>query len=644
MALPTLAVDCAFDTDPLAITPTYTDISAYADDLTITIGKQSELDAYQPGQITIGRLKNDDRRFDPTHTTGPYTAAGVTKVLPRKKIRARATWAGITYDLITAFADGWPQRPAGLKVSDIAITATDLFALLANVEMPVHAHERLTIDDGAIASYRVTSDGEFLDLIGKRHGTLGEDVTVGSITLAGITTPVALVKSPKSDTPLVNDTRVSGKITIPHFDLAPSALPFTVEFVAQLGDFSETSNPSLWLAIGRTGAYNADNIGFNWYRAIIGPNYEEGVVAMTTIGGAARLETTSAVVPPADESVRHFTYVRTATVHKLYQDGVELAVTAFGFAGITADTGGEIRNLDLQFEDEESTFRIGRLAIYHSELTATQIADHAAAALAPWDGDTTGARAARIAVLAGLDATQYDIDTGKSTLGPATLGGKALDQLRQIEATEHGHLYVDHANAGKLRFDDRHVRLTASRSTTVQATFTDEDTPGTIHVERNSIELLWDEQLIYNEVTVAWAGGASITVSDAASITAYGRRTYSVTTQSRTAAEARALGEWILSHYKAPIVRIRSLELNPAADDTSAVAALSLQLGDLVQVKVKPQDVGARITFNLLVEGKQHRFNKAAGTWTTSLYLSPADTQSYAIWGTGLWDTALWGY
>ncbi len=156
--------------------------------------------------------------------------------------------------------------------------------------------------------------------------------------------------------------------------------------------------------------------------------------------------------------------------------------------------------------------------------------------------------------------------------------------------------------------------------------------------------MLWDWQLIYNDVTVVFIGGASVTARDATSIDAYGRRTFSIDTEMSSAAEAMNLAEWVLSHYKDPIARILSLELNPSGDDTSAVAALALRLGDLVEVKLKPQNVGTRETYRLLVEGKQLHFDKTAGKWGTTRYLSPAETKTYAVWGAALWDDGLWGF
>lgn len=91
MTWPAVRAQVAFDTDPLD-TPTWTTIHEGATtrrvmSATAKHGRQFELDAFQPGQMTL-ELDNSDRRFDPLHATGPYFG----KLLPRKRCRLRADW------------------------------------------------------------------------------------------------------------------------------------------------------------------------------------------------------------------------------------------------------------------------------------------------------------------------------------------------------------------------------------------------------------------------------------------------------------------------------------------------------------------------------------------------------------------------
>lgn len=91
MARPTVRAQVAFDTDPLD-TPTWTTIHEDATtervlDAQVKTGRGFELDAFQPGQMTLG-LDNSDRAFDPLNAAGPHYG----DLLPRKRCRLQADW------------------------------------------------------------------------------------------------------------------------------------------------------------------------------------------------------------------------------------------------------------------------------------------------------------------------------------------------------------------------------------------------------------------------------------------------------------------------------------------------------------------------------------------------------------------------
>lgn len=129
MSLPTLTVRIAFASTPYA-TPTWTDVTAYVEAFSCKRGRSFELDRTQPGTARV-RLRNADRRFDPTHSTGPYAP----NVLPRKRLNIRATWSATTYDLFTGFVDAWPMRYPTPTDSEVTVTATDGFKMLSRTPL-----------------------------------------------------------------------------------------------------------------------------------------------------------------------------------------------------------------------------------------------------------------------------------------------------------------------------------------------------------------------------------------------------------------------------------------------------------------------------------------------------------------------------
>ncbi len=104
MTRPTLKVEVAFDTKPTEAA-TWTDVTEYLrGPLTITRGRQKELDQIQCGSAELV-LDNRDRRFDPYYDLGPYYG----KLLPMRRVRISATAPdGETYwPVFTGYVESW---------------------------------------------------------------------------------------------------------------------------------------------------------------------------------------------------------------------------------------------------------------------------------------------------------------------------------------------------------------------------------------------------------------------------------------------------------------------------------------------------------------------------------------------------------
>lgn len=123
-------------TGTLSGDPLFSDISAYVRSVSVRRGAtrvESPILRYEAASCTI-QLDNSDRRFDPTNLSGPYVAAGVTQVQPRRQLRIRAQFAGVTYDMFNGFVDRWIveyDREAP-SFSQVTVTATDATEILDN--------------------------------------------------------------------------------------------------------------------------------------------------------------------------------------------------------------------------------------------------------------------------------------------------------------------------------------------------------------------------------------------------------------------------------------------------------------------------------------------------------------------------------
>jgi hypothetical protein len=128
------------DTDELADTDTWTDISAYVQQGhtdRLTTRQQGPLTVFQGGNASFV-LNNADGRFDPQNLSGPYVTGGVTQIRPMIPVRVRATWAGVTYNVWQGFATSWipPAENYGPVYDQTILTAGDGFRIFANVTNP----------------------------------------------------------------------------------------------------------------------------------------------------------------------------------------------------------------------------------------------------------------------------------------------------------------------------------------------------------------------------------------------------------------------------------------------------------------------------------------------------------------------------
>lgn len=148
------------DSATLADAALWTDVTAWVTAVSTRRGAtraDGPILRYEAGAATV-TLRNEDRRFDPTNLSGPYTAAGVTQVEPMRAVRIRATWDGVTYPVWQGYADEWQVSYDGPTTSKVVLTCSDAFAVFAS-------HDR-----GAVAAVGAGEDtgariGRILDSI-----------------------------------------------------------------------------------------------------------------------------------------------------------------------------------------------------------------------------------------------------------------------------------------------------------------------------------------------------------------------------------------------------------------------------------------------------------------------------------------------
>lgn len=596
-------------------------------------GRQDDLTQFGPGRQQL-ILENRDRLFDPTHTAGDFYG----KLNPRTPFRFELSPDGVAWtDWFCGFArGGFRQTYAeGGTWATCTVDLEDLLAAISNTRLPDSAYSAAVIADhpGAYWTQDETSGTQMADSSGNgRHGrfdngTLGEE-------------PLIIGEGHSFYAPHVGDNRGEFKgeglpteppCTLEAWIKTPRDAAAVKTIIAAQRDQSLGS--ALWfqIATALSGSPNGELV-IDWF----------GLGTFYKVRGHTRVD---------DDRPHHVVCTiasTSATDVKLYVDGVEqvkTVVTAgspgnwaahlIWTVGNTTDTGQGDYGLDGWIDEA---------AIYDYALSAEQVLEHYQSGVTAHSGDKVGERIDRVLDIVGVPPALRDIDPGDTTLGPAFYGGdRAGPYLDRLVESEQGYLWVNHRNGGKVTFRGRYSRLTDTRSTTSQATFTDDETPGVGEYRFKTVEPVPNGiDSVVNEIDVHWQGGVE-PVADDASIAAYGAQSRTLVTEAPTPKSARSAAGWMVTRYGRPRSRVRALRVSPGTDPDVWPAVLDLRVGDRVTVTYTPQGVGSPITESLIVEGIRNDF-RGGVEWDMSYTLSDADNTLVWIWGTSTWgETTVWG-
>lgn len=605
MGMPTITVEVAFTTDPGA-TPTWTDISAYQEEFVVHRGRADDQSAFGPGQLQL-TLANEDRRFDPAYTSSPYSP----NVVPMRRIRIRATYNSITYDIFNGYVTNWRQVYNPPQMARCVVEATDAFKVLGNIELAVSVYATEILVDAPQAWYRLDEPAGATtarEAVAARHApAYGTGVTFGAAGLVTRDPGAAMTTLGGADTP--------HGIALPAGASPTGTGDFTIEFL--LSTTMIPTNSIIILEV--TGGASADYFNIGLTANFIG-NSGVQVQHGLTVNGPG-------VSPSVNDGNPHqITVKRASGTVTLYIDG---AVAGSTFAageslGPFVSFGSPAVNANNAF-----TGTLDELAFYSTALSAARIAAHwdARKSGGQWAGDTSGARINRILDAAGWPTADRNIDAGQAVLQSADLLPVTLANLQRIEQTEQGALFV--TAAGLVRFIARNNLLTAPY-TTSQGTFGDSGS----ELEYGELTYTYDDNLIFNEVHVSRSGGTVAIVKDATSQTKYLRRTKTLDgLLHQSDLTSVDLANWVLAHYKDPSLRITGMRLEPARanEATHFPHVLGRELMDRVTVLRRPQNLGAAISQDTLIEGITHTVS--AVDWVTQWNLSPAEAQGYWILG-----------
>lgn len=242
-------------------------------------------------------------------------------------------------------------------------------------------------------------------------------------------------------------------------------------------------------------------------------------------------------------------------------------------------------------------------------------------------GEDSGARVSRLLDAASWSAFDRQISDGDTTLQATTLAANTLTELFQVADTELGELYMD--GAGRVVFRNRHALLTEDRSNTVQATFGDDASLGELTFSDLTLE--FDEEQLVNIARIAREGGTQQTAEDAASVAKYLPHTFERTDLlMESDVVAADYAAFLVFVGKDAELRFSELVIDPQRDpDNLFPQVLGRQIGDRIQINLRPAGGGDPIEREVFVRGIAHQITRT--TWQTTWTLQSASRFSAAF-------------
>lgn len=592
---------------------------------TWSIGRDDEFEHFPAGTATI-TLWNRDRHLDPDYAAGPHAAVLVPMVPVR--IRSQNVDTGVYQDEFYGYVQGgWEQVLDQKGTLTCRIQLVDLLGVISGHRLvDVLDAEILALDPVGYWVLDREDAEQVADLSPNGHDATvsgSGGVTMGDRVLVAGHRPAARFDV---DIDATSDRDTYGFLDVTRSPLIDStSLSFSVVTAFQ----ARTKGELNWRTLLIQGNGNVPGKGFQLVVKTDGKLHWRYLM-----GAASFTETDRTVV----DGRPHLAF---ATRTAFYVDGVSQvggsSLPLGGANGFAIGGGPGIQDVD------HMDGWIGFVALYDINLSLGEILNISIGYLR-LNGFRTDQQIGWALDQIGLTGVNYrNLDVGTVYMGPADTGDKdALEWIREVTATEGGCLYVDHRNGGKVRFTNRYSRTLATRSATSQATFTDDPSSTGIRYSPVGLDIAPNGlDGIVNQATVRWRDG-EITISDAASIAAYGVRARTVDTAGTTPSHARSVGEWVVAQNKEPRSRVKGCV---AADRTFGARnddVHDLQLGDKVTFRVLPIGVGAPTTVTLFVDGIEHSADGVE--WSTGFRFAQDQTFTPWLWGTGLWGTtALWG-
>ena len=610
---PLLTCRIAFDSNALEPNPTWTDVSPDVLQFSIRRGRQFELDRIEPGQAFI-TLRNLDGAYWPDNPDGPHHP----NVTPGKRLElATASFAHV---IQADSPDGyWRLDEASGQAQDSSANANHS----TNVEAAEQGQPGLLAGNPA-------TQGAYAFSGGAQAVEIPADPAVANIWDGGGC--LVFVASPLNN--FHGPRKILDKSSGWHMAAAQRSgdwfhLTMQVRFSGHDGEW-RTTNRAL-----RANARNVISIHYN-------SDSPDNDPTVYINGTAVAMQRESSPSGSRDDDGQHALRLggdgdRFAFRGRLQDVAVFKTDPGSARAAVWARTAaapsqgywlftGFIESWDYRFLDGalggqsapvvELTVIDGLKNLKNVKLTDVD-----------YPREQAGARIGRVLDALGWPASDRTIDPGQTAIQAANsqTDESALSHLDKVLLSELGALFVDSRNA--MTFQERYRRLRDPYDAS-QATYGDSPAARSYV----GIELEQTDQNVYNDVRIKPKDGTEQIADDASSQAAYGRRTLTRSNLLMTRdTEAQDQANILLSRFKDPALRLRSISVRPQRDPATLFPdILEFDLSTRIKVQLSTSALDA----DHHIEGVEHDVQVNPRLWETRWWLSRAGTHDY--WTLGI--------
>ena len=602
---PAVKVEIAFQNDPYATSPVWTDVTRYVrGEVTVKRGRNYELTKTEAGTASF-TLENTDGRFSPLNTASPYAPY----VLPFRPVRITGYDGTSIYPVFRGFVERWPQTwdSAG-NYGTVSVAAVDAMktVLLRTLGQP---YATLLVADNAYSSYALDNTTDRANAThGSESRTVGSSTTFAASTTGGLPAQAAGGKTTLTATAAVASSGVSSAANIvvagggnvrTSYELwwKPASVPATNGLFLQLigtGSGATAGNgPSVIATFDAAGARYTVKVNATTYTA------------------------STAVVPTAGRTDHVvLRYATAGTLLELIVNGTTILSQSLGVNTPSFSSPVNVAgyyNLPSGFVADFSD-----VSSYALTLSDTTVAQHyLIGTTRPQNflAQTAGVRIGLLLDAVGWPTALRSVATGLSTLQAtgAITGASALAVLQAAADDELGNVFID--GQGRVVFQDRAAR----NSATPVRTF-GEAAAEVPYIDGVTID--FDDTYIYNDVEVTQAGpsAAFCYATDASSQTTYGLRVLTRTTAVQSTNDVQGQADTLLARYKQPVARLSQLPVDIKANPSAIATVMGLDLGQLVTVARRPLGAPA-MSLDVWIDGIEDRISTTS--WKRTFLLTP---------------------